>query len=351
MPGVERVLVAAVVGFLAQLVDGALGMAYGVTATTLLLSTGATAAVASATVHLAEIGTTLASGTAHWRHGNVDWRLVAKLGVPGAVGAAAGATVLSGLDADWLRPAISVLLLGLGLLVLVRFAFGVSRRAAPPRRLRTRAVAPLGLGAGFLDAVGGGGWGPVTTPTLLTAARLDPRRTIGSVSAAEFLVAAAASIGFLVSLGTQGVDLRMAAGLLVGGVAAAPVAAWAVRHVNTHVMGTAVGGLIGVTNARILLLAVDAADAVRLAVLAALAVGAVALVVRTGRREGWRHHVVEDAESVEGLAHLAEDGLIADAGLVVDAGPAADHDLDGDLPAPSAASGPLAPLPLAGESA
>lgn len=276
-----KFLTFALAGLFAQLVDGALGMAYGVTATTLILSSGGTVAVASASVHLAEVGTTFASGISHWRFGNVNWRTVRWIGVPGAAGAFCGATFLTSLPADGAKPYISGVLLLLGLSVLARFAFGAIRKPAAEHRLRGRFLMPLGLGAGFLDAVGGGGWGPVTTPTLLTTGRMEPRKAVGSASASEFLVAVAASVGFLLSLGRQGVDMALAGALLAGGVVAAPFAAWLVRKIAAKVLGTMVGGLIVITNARTLLLANGVGGQTRLAVLVALGVTSLVLVVRS----------------------------------------------------------------------
>src|SRR4051794_17963120 len=156
-------------------------MAYGVTSTTLLLAIGTNPAAASATVHLAEIGTTLASGLSHWRFGNVDWRVVLRVGVPGAVGAFAGATGLSNLSTEGAAPGMSLILLALGVYLLVRFPLrGVDRRNLG-KPLRKRFLTPLGLVAGFVDATGGGGWGPVGTPALLASGRMEPRKVIGSV--------------------------------------------------------------------------------------------------------------------------------------------------------------------------
>ncbi|GAB3233993.1 sulfite exporter TauE/SafE family protein [Kineococcus gypseus] len=248
----RTLIVLAVVGLFAQLVDGSLGMAYGVTSSTLLLAAGTNPAAASATVHLAEIGTTFVSGVSHWKFGNVDWKVVARIGIPGAVGAFLGATVLSSLSTEVAAPVMSLILLVLGVYVLVRFtAFGlpVGRLGRP---LRKRFLGPLGLVGGFVDATGGGGWGPVGTPAILASGRLEPRKTIGSIDTSEFLVALAASLGFLLGLGTQGVNASWAAALLVGGVIAAPIAAWLVRHLPPRVLGSAVGGLIVLTNTRTL---------------------------------------------------------------------------------------------------
>jgi uncharacterized membrane protein YfcA len=249
----KTLVLIAIVGFAAQLVDGSLGMAYGVTSTTLLLAIGTNPAMASATVHLAEIGTTFASGVSHWRFGNVDWKVVGKIGVPGAVGAFLGATFLSWLATDLATPLISTILLGLGLYILLRFTLRGLRTDRLGTPLRKRFLTPLGLVAGFVDATGGGGWGPVGTPAILASGRMEPRKVIGSIDTSEFLVAIAASIGFLVGLGTAGIDAGLAVALLVGGLIAAPIAAYLVRIVPPRVLGSAVGGLIVLTNARTLL--------------------------------------------------------------------------------------------------
>lgn len=249
----RTLILIALAGLAAQLVDGSLGMAYGVTTTTLLLAIGTSPATASATVHLAEIGTSLASGISHWRFGNVDWRVVLRIGVPGAIGAFAGATVLASLDTSIAKPVMAVLLLLLGGYVLVRFSLWTPRTDRVGRPLRWRFLAPVGIVAGFLDATGGGGWGPVGTPTLLASGRIEPRRTIGSIDTSEFLVSVAASVGFLVALGSQGINFAWVAALLAGGLIAAPIAAWLVRLIPAAMLGTLSGGLIIMTNARTLL--------------------------------------------------------------------------------------------------
>lgn len=285
-----KLLLLAVVGLAAQLVDGSLGMAYGVTSTTLLLAIGTNPAAASATVHLAEIGTTLASGASHWRFGNVDWKVVAKIGIPGAVGAFAGATFLSSLSTETAAPLMSIILLTLGLYVLIRFTTCGLPRGNLGKPLRKRFLGPLGLVGGFVDATGGGGWGPVGTPAILASGRLEPRKTIGSIDTSEFLVAVAASVGFLIGLQGEGVNLSWAAALLVGGVIAAPIAAWLVRHIPPRVLGSLVGGVIILTNTRTLLRSdwIDAPDAVRYAfyaVIYAVWAAAVAYSVREHRRD------------------------------------------------------------------
>jgi uncharacterized membrane protein YfcA len=268
----RKLVLLGLVGLGAQLVDGALGMAYGVTSTTLLLAIGTNPAAASATVHLAEIGTCLVSGASHWRFGNVDWKVVLKIGVPGAAGAFAGATFLSGLSTETAAPLMSIILLVLGVYILIRFtAFGLPKGNLG-KPLRKRFLAPLGVVAGFVDSTGGGGWGPVGTPAILASGRLEPRRTIGSIDTSEFLVAVAASIGFLVGIGSEDINFGWVAALLAGGVIAAPIAAWLVRHIPPRILGSAVGGVIILTNSRTLLRSdwIDASDATRWAFYAAI---------------------------------------------------------------------------------
>jgi uncharacterized protein len=282
-------IVLIVIGFFAQLVDGALGMAYGATSSTLLLAYGLSPATASASVRLAELGTTAVSGFSHWRFGNVDWRTVRRIGIPGAVGAFLGAVVLSSISAEIARPWMAGVLLAIGVYVLLRFTLFGTPKPRGRRYIRARYLAPLGLGAGFVDATGGGGWGPVATPTILATGKYEPRKVIGSVDTSEFLVALAASIGFLLSLGTQGVAFKYVVALLIGGVVAAPLAAWLVRHVTPSLLGASVGGLILITNSRTLFDAYGVSGEVRnlmYAALGAVWIGALAIVVRRLRRDG-----------------------------------------------------------------
>jgi uncharacterized membrane protein YfcA len=291
----RQLVVVGLVGLLAQLIDGALGMGYGVTSTTLLLLAGLTPASASASVHLAEIGTSLAVGVSHWRFGNVDWRVVRRIAVPGAIGAFAGATVLSSISTKAAAPWMAGILFALGCYLLLRFSRPLAaRKAAGP--LRTRFLGPLGLTAGFIDSTGGGGWGPVATPALLVSGRMEPRKVVGSVDTAQFLVAAAATLGFMIGLGTHGFVLPTVAALLIGGVIAAPFAAWLVRIVPAQVLGAAVGGLIIFTNARTLMKTFEVAPSVTYIVYAATAVAwvlagvlAVRALRRTRRRDAEAH--------------------------------------------------------------
>jgi uncharacterized protein len=286
----RKLILLALVGLGAQLVDGSLGMAYGVTSTTLLLAIGTNPAAASATVHLAEIGTTLASGFSHWKFGNVDWKVVLKIGVPGALGAFAGATFLSNLSTEVATPVMSLILLSLGLYILVRFTVQGLPTGNLHKPLRKRFLSPLGLFAGFVDATGGGGWGPVGTPAILASGRLEPRKVIGSIDTSEFLISVAASLGFLLALGSQGIDAAWVIALLVGGVVAAPIAAWLVRHIPPRVLGSMVGGVIVLTNSRTLLRSdwIAASDPVRYLAYAAIAAAwaaAIAWSVRQYRAE------------------------------------------------------------------
>lgn len=266
----RKLMVLALVGLAAQLVDGSLGMGYGVTSSTLLVVlAGLTPAAASASVHVSELGTNLASGASHWRLGNVDWRVVGRIAGPGAVGAFLGATVLSHLSTEAAAPVMAIILALLGAYILVRFVVGFRPRITKPIPLRF--LAPLGLFAGFVDATGGGGWGPVATPALLADGRMEPRKVIGSIDTAEFAVSAAASLGFVIGLGTGGIDWTFALALLAGGLVAAPLAAYLVKVAPTHLLGIAVGGMILLTNSRTLLKNFGAPDPVRYASYAVIA--------------------------------------------------------------------------------
>jgi uncharacterized membrane protein YfcA len=248
---VRSLIVLTIVGLAAQLVDGSLGMAYGVTSTTLLLAVGLSPALASASVHIAEVGTTLASGVSHWKFGNVDWGKIGWLALPGGVGAFFGAVVLASvITAEAAEPIVAIFLFCLGVYILARFSF---RRHETPVRVRPvpgKFLGPLGLVAGFLDAAGGGGWGPISTPTLLSSGRMEPRKIVGTVDTSEFVVALAASVGFLVSLSFTQIPWQVVGALLVGGLIAAPIAAYVVRILPMRVLGTAVGGVILITNMR-----------------------------------------------------------------------------------------------------
>ena len=245
----RRLVLLALVGLAAQLVDGSLGMGYGVTSATLLVASGMGPAAASAAIHFSEIGTSLVSGISHHTLGNTDWRTVGVLAVPGFVGAFAGATLLVSLDAEVAVPVVATILvvprrlrdLPLPLGGPPAAASGRGPTGADPRARSAWSPATL-------DAVGGGGWGPVGTSSLLASGRLEPRKVVGSVDTAEFVVAVGGSLGFLVGLGAQGIAWAYVAALMLGGVVAAPVAAVLVRFLPARVLGVAAGGLIVLTN-------------------------------------------------------------------------------------------------------
>ena len=321
----KALVLLALVGFGAQLVDGSLGMAYGVTSTTLLLAIGTNPAIASATIHLAEIGTTLASGVSHWKFGNVDWKVVAKIGLPGAVGAFAGATFLASLSTAVAAPVMSLILLTLGTYILIRFTLrGIDRRHLG-KPMRKRFLGPLGLVAGFVDATGGGGWGPVGTPAILASGRMEPRKVIGSIDTSEFLVAVAASLGFLFALGSQGVNFSWVAVLLLGGLIAAPIAAWLVRHIPPRLLGSLVGGMIVLTNSRTLLTSdwIDTGDATRYSIYTAICLLWAAAVVWSFL-EYRKDRALESADAV---------AAVAARNVVADLSDHADHGVSGRVPA------------------
>ena len=293
----RKMLVLATVGLFAQLVDGSLGMAYGVTSSTMLLAVGIAPAAASAAVHLSEVGTTLVSGAAHWRLGNIDWRIVSIIALPGGIGAFVGATVLSNLDAETAIPVVSVILLVLGVYVLWRFLALGGRRPQFKGRLSAAFLTPLGAVGGALDAIGGGGWGPVGTTTLLSSGRVEPRKVVGSIDTSEFVVAVGGSLGFLLALGSEGVNWAWAGALMVGGVIAAPIAAWLVKIMPARILGVAAGGLIVLTNIQTFMdwAGVSGGLIVVAAVLWTLVWAQLIVVAVRAERRSRRHEAVEMA--------------------------------------------------------
>ena len=232
-----HVLFFVLVGFIAQLIDGALGMAYGVSSNTFLLSIGIPPAAASASVHLSECVTTAVSGLAHWKQGNINWYLIKRLVIPGVLGGIAGAYILTSIDGDAIKPFVSGYLLLMGVVILVK----ALRKNHVHREVRDHLVS-LGLVGGFFDAVGGGGWGPIVTTTLVARGN-QPRFAIGSVNFTEFFVTFAQSVTFLLTLGMLD-TWRIILGLLVGGVLAAPLAAVAARKLPHRLLMGMVGVLI-----------------------------------------------------------------------------------------------------------
>lgn len=245
----QEFLIFLCVGFCAQLVDGSLGMAYGVISSTLLVSLGTPPVVASAGVHIAEIFTTAASGISHWRFGNVDFKLLRMLAIPGAIGAAIGAYLLSAVDASVMRPLVAAYMLVMGMIIL-RKAFVM----ALVLKKQARHVGWIGLVGGFADASGGGGWGPIVTSTLIGSGN-HPKTIIGTVNASEFLVAlmAAGTFTFILGSGNWAVVL----GLIIGGVLAAPLGAFVCHRINVRVALGIVGVLVIFLSSRTLLKALD----------------------------------------------------------------------------------------------
>ena len=227
---------AAVVGLLAQTVDGALGMAYGITSTSFLLATGSTPAVASASVHIAEVFTTGVSGIAHVKLGNVNRSLFLRLLIPGMLGASTGAWTVSTVDADIIKPFISVYLFLMGLYIVSKIFRTIQVRKEAPKH-----VAKLGLLGGYVDAVGGGGWGPVVTTTLVGTGQ-DPRTTIGSVNLAEFFLTFISASVFAVLIDET--PWPTVAGLVAGGLFAAPFAAYLTKRLHTKALLLIVGSVI-----------------------------------------------------------------------------------------------------------
>ncbi|MFC4077692.1 sulfite exporter TauE/SafE family protein [Salinithrix halophila] len=254
----QRLLVLALIGFVAQLIDGSLGMAYGVTSTSLLLVFGIAPAVASASVHMAEVVTTAASGISHWKFNNVDRTMVKRLMVPGSIGAFLGACFLSSLPGEIVKPYIASFLFLLGFYVLFRFLYSRPGKGSTQEGPPGKWTIPLGLFAGFADSTGGGGWGPLTTPILLSRKGMEARKVIGSVDTSEFAIAVSATLGFLISLGWQELNWTWVGVLMLGGIVAAPIAAWFVRIIPSYILGVLVGGLILITNAKTLLLCIPA---------------------------------------------------------------------------------------------
>jgi uncharacterized membrane protein YfcA len=277
------IIVFAIVGGLAQFVDGSLGMGFGITSATLLTLLGYSAVAASAGTHAAKMGTTLVSGLAHWREGNVDWRVLLAIGVPGSLGAFIGAVVLVNVSLDGARLWMSLILLILGISIVMRFAFG--KTVIPQVKARTRHLWPVGLFGGFVDATGGGGWGPVATPSLMTLTRHAPRKVVGTVSAAEFAVAVSASAGFLFGAKESQVPWGAVVGLIIGGLIVAPFAARFAGRAPVHSLGTLVGGMVIISNLAVLFKLFGMPGALGGAICAAVAIAAMALA--------WRVHTMD----------------------------------------------------------
>jgi len=229
------------IGFGAQLIDGAIGMAFGVITNTLLVSVmGMAPAQASARVHIVEMFTTAASGISHVLHKNVDWKLFSRLAIPGVIGGVLGAYVLTNIDAAVAKPFVMVYLSGIGIYLLYR-AWGYTHEHRQPK-----VIAPLGFIGGFLDAAGGGGWGPVVTSNLLIQGS-SPRTTVGTVNTTEFFLTTAVSITFITQIGFEAFTAATL-GLLMGGLLAAPLGAFLAKRIPPQRLMLMVGVVLTITS-------------------------------------------------------------------------------------------------------
>jgi uncharacterized protein len=239
----------ALAGGMAQFVDGTLGMGFGVTSATVLLYLGVAPVTASAATHAAKLPTTFVSGISHWRAGNVDKAVLWRLALPGMAGGFIGAVVLTNISLASAKAWMSALLIFLGLVIFAKFGLGKSLIPVPKGGHTVRWLAPIGVVGGFVDATGGGGWGPVATPSLMTVTAHEPRKVVGTVNAAEFLVAATVSIAFFTSAAAHDdIPWLPVAGLVLGGVLIAPIAARLAGRMPHAPMGTLVGGLVVLVN-------------------------------------------------------------------------------------------------------
>ncbi|MDQ6522352.1 sulfite exporter TauE/SafE family protein [Nocardioides sp. LHD-245] len=282
----------ALAGGLAQLVDGTLGMGFGVTSATVLLALGVAPATASAATHAAKLPTTFVSGISHWRAGNVDPQVLVRVALPGAVGGFLGAVILTSISLEAAKSSMAGLLIFFGLVILVRFGFGLRIIPVPKSGHTARWLSPIGLLGGFVDATGGGGWGPVVTPSLMTVTSHEPRRVVGTTNAAEFVVALSVSSGFVTGAAHQDIPWLPVLGLVLGGVLVAPIAARLAGRLPHAPMGAMVGGLVILVNA---VTVVGAVADLPIVLDVALIVGWLALVGRIA----WRAWGRERAAAAE----------------------------------------------------
>jgi len=248
-------VVMVLVGFAAQFVDGTLGMGYGIFSASLLVTVGLPPAIASASVHTAEIFTTLISGISHWRMGNIKKELVLPMLVPGIIGGVCGAHLLTAIPGKVIKPYVAAILLVMGAIVLVRFV-RKKRLAFKGGTTPTWEVVLLSLVAAFVDALGGGGWGPIATPSLILSENHEPRKVVGSVNLVEFFVTIASVITFLIRIGPENFQWTIVLALLVGGAIAAPMGAWICRKLPPRVLGILIGLALVVLNVRTLFLSI-----------------------------------------------------------------------------------------------
>jgi uncharacterized protein len=284
----------ALAGGLAQLVDGTLGMGFGVTSATVLLFMGVAPVTASAATHAAKLPTTFVSGLSHWREGNVDTGALLRVALPGAVGGFLGAVVLTNISLSWAKAGMSGLLIFFGLVIFARFGLGLRLIPVPEKGHTARWLSPIGLLGGFVDATGGGGWGPVVTPSLMTVTRHEPRKVVGTVNAAEFVVAVSVSSGFLTGAAQHGVPWLPVIGLAIGGVIMAPIAARLAGRLPHAPMGTMVGGLVVLVNGVTIVAALGGLPGWVDALLILLTIAVIGVVAR----RSWRREKAEAAEAL-----------------------------------------------------
>ena len=236
-------------GFFAEYIDGSLGMAYGVTSSSLLIASGVVPALASASIHTAEIFTTLCAGISHWKLGNVRTDIVFPLIVPGILGGVTGAILLSYMPAHVTKPAIGIFLAFIGLIIFMRFAMrkGILTVDKP---ISKTGLSMLGFVAAFCDACAGGGWGPIATPTLMMTNKSQPRKVIGSVDASEFFITIAETLTFMLLLGPENFHWEWVLALIIGGGVAAPLAAYTCKKTSARLLGVLVGLILLITNLR-----------------------------------------------------------------------------------------------------
>ncbi|MCJ1667191.1 sulfite exporter TauE/SafE family protein [Staphylococcus sp. NRL 19/737] len=250
----RKLFIFALAGFLAQLVDGSLGMGFGASSSSILLTYGIAPAIVSATVHFSEIATTAASGTSHWKFENVHKPTMLKLAILGAISGFIGAALLTRIHGNYIKPYIALFLLSMGIYILYQFLFKRNKELhTHDGKLSSAKLMPQGAIAGFLDAIGGGGWGPVNTPLLLASHKIQPRYAIGTVSASEFFVTLSTSISFILFLGITQINWWFVIALSVGGMVAAPISAYLTKILPINILAICVGGLIIFTNSNALM--------------------------------------------------------------------------------------------------
>ncbi|MBI5974129.1 sulfite exporter TauE/SafE family protein [Staphylococcus canis] len=251
----KKLIIYAFAGFIAQMIDGSLGMGFGASSSSILLTFGIAPAIVSATVHFSQIATTAASGLSHLKFKNVHRPTMYRLAIPGAIGGFLGGAILTHINGDVIKPFIATFLLSMGFYILYQFLIKRHRQLDDTlnQSNKFQLIMPQGVIAGLIDAIGGGGWGPINTSILLSRKKLQPRYVIGTVSASEFLVTLSASLSFIIFLGIQHINWFAVIALAVGGAVAAPLAACLVKWLAVNVLAVGVGGLIIFTNSNALL--------------------------------------------------------------------------------------------------